>query len=111
MNAPVRRFKRVKVDFRVKLRRWEDPEDSAIVVRTFEIGEGGMSVYASESLEVGTFLALEFHLPGLTEPFKIRAAVRNRRGFRCGMEFVDLKVEQAYEIRRYLGSADFVVEI
>jgi hypothetical protein len=111
MDAPVRRFKRLKVDFRVKLRRWDDPEESAIVVRTFEIGEGGMSVYASESLEAGSTLALEFKLPGVDEPLKIRAAVRNRRGFRCGIEFLDLKVEQAYEIRRYLGSADFVVEI
>jgi hypothetical protein len=42
---------------------------------------------------------------------KVRAAVRNRRGFRCGVEFMDLTVMQAAEIRRFLGALDSVVEI
>jgi c-di-GMP-binding flagellar brake protein YcgR len=111
MNAPVRRFKRVKLDIRVKLRRWEDPEEAAIVVRTFEMSEGGMSVYASVTLDVDTDLATEFTLPGSDEVLKVRASVRNRRGFRCGVEFVNLTVMQAAEIRRFLGALDSVVEI
>jgi len=110
VRAAVRRWKRVKVDVRVKLRRWEDPEDSATVVRTFEMSEGGMSVYASETLEMGTQLMAEFSVHG-AEPLRVRAVVRNRRGFRCGVEFVDLDLRQAAEIRRYLGATEDVVEI
>ena len=110
MRAAVRRWKRVKMDVRVKLRRWEDPEDSAAVVRTFEMSEGGMSVYASETLEIGTQLMAEFSVHG-TEPLRVRAVVRNRRGFRCGVEFVDLDLRQTAEIRRYLGATEDVVEI
>ena len=90
MDAPKRRWKRFKVDIRVRMRRWEEPEETASVVRTYELSEGGMSVYASETLEVGTVLQVEVALPGAAKPLRLRAVVRNRRGFRCGMEFVDL---------------------
>ncbi len=85
-----RRWKRFKVDIRVRIRRWEEPEDALSVVRTYEMSEGGMSVYASETLEIGTFLQVVFSLPAAAKPLRLRAVVRNRRGFRCGMEFVDL---------------------
>jgi len=111
VRAAVRRWKRIKVDVRVKLRRWDEPEENATIVRTFEMGEGGMSVYASELLEIGTELMAEFSIQAGGPPLQVRAVVRNRRGFRCGVEFVDLDLRQAAEIRRYLGAAEDVVEI
>ena len=111
VDAPKRRWKRVKVDIRVRLRRWEEPEETASVVRTYELSEGGMSVYASETLEVGTALQVEVTLPGAPKALRLRAAVRNRRGFRCGMEFVDLPAEARSEILRYLAAAEGVVDI
>ena len=41
----------------------------------------------------------------------IRAVVRNRRGFRCGMQFVDLSVADRHEIARYLSALADVIEI
>ncbi len=111
VNAPVRRWKRVRVDVRVKLRRWEEPEEAAVVVRTFELSEGGMSVYASETLEIGTFLLAEFSVPSAEHDLRVRAVVRNRRGFRCGLEFVGLPEAVKAEILRYLGAIQGVVEI
>jgi c-di-GMP-binding flagellar brake protein YcgR len=111
VDAPRRRWKRVKVDIRVRLRRWQEPEETAAVVRTYELSEGGMSVYASETLEVGTALQVELTLSGAPKPLRVRTVVRNRRGFRCGMEFVDLPAADRSEILRYLAAAEGVVDI
>jgi c-di-GMP-binding flagellar brake protein YcgR len=96
---------------RVKLLRTEEPEDEAFVVRTFELSEGGMSVYAGETLELGTPLFVYLALSQAAEPMKIRAVVRNRRGFRCGVEFVELAAAERQEIVRYLNALADVIEI
>ena len=111
MDAPRRRWKRVKVDIRVRIRRWEEPEEDAAIVRTYELSEGGMSVYASETLVIGTVMLVELTLPTLEKGLRIRAVVRNRRGFRCGMEFMDLAATAKSEIVRYLAEAEGVVDI
>jgi c-di-GMP-binding flagellar brake protein YcgR len=103
-SAAERRFKREKVDIRVRLRRWEEKEDAATVMRTFELSEGGMSVYAPDKLDVGTFVLLAFSLPPEDKALRIRAVVRNRRGFRCGLQFIDLPDADRLEIAGYLGS-------
>jgi c-di-GMP-binding flagellar brake protein YcgR len=111
VNAPVRKWKRFKVDIRVRLRRWDEPEEAVTVVRSYELSEGGMSVYASESLEVGTAMQVAFSLPGTERGLRIRAVIKNRRGFRCGMEFVELDAGARDAILRYLGSLVDVIEI
>jgi c-di-GMP-binding flagellar brake protein YcgR len=111
VDTAKRKWKRFKVDIRVHIRRWGEPEENAAVVRTYELSEGGMSVYASETLEIGTFMLAEFSLPPSPGGLKIRAVVRNRRGFRCGLEFVDLPAAERTELLRYLGSLADVIEI
>ena len=103
-SSAERRFKREKVDIRVRLRRWEEKDDAATSMRTFELSEGGMSVYAPEPLEVGTCVMVAFSLPPEQNVLRARAMVRNRHGFRCGLEFVDLPAAARLEIARYLGS-------
>jgi c-di-GMP-binding flagellar brake protein YcgR len=111
MESPKRKWKRCKVDMRIRLRLWETPDNAASVVRTFELSEGGMSIYASETLEAGTRLIVEFSLPQGEGVLKINAVVRNRRGFRCGLEFVDIAEYQQTEIARYLTGLADVIEI
>jgi c-di-GMP-binding flagellar brake protein YcgR len=105
-----RRWTRLKVDIRVKIRRWEEPEDAMSVVRTYELSEGGMSIYASETLEIGTFLQVVFSLPAVASPLRLRAVVRNRRGFRCGLEFVDPPATERHELTRYLGATEGLIQ-
>lgn len=104
MSATQRRWKRLKVDIRVKLRRWEEKESAASVMRSGELSQGGMSVYAPDGLEVGTYVMVAFSLPPEEKTLRLRAVVRNRRGFRCGLEFVDMIDADRLEIARYLGS-------
>ena len=95
---------RVKVDVRVKL--WRDPEaeDAATVVRSYELSQGGMSVYAPEQMEIGTPLVVSFTLPPGDKALRFHAIVRNLRGFRCGLEFVKVSAAEGAELARYLGS-------
>lgn len=103
MNSPERRWKRFKVDIRVRLRRWEEAEDTASVVRSHEMSEGGMSVYSPDELEIGTYVVITFSWSPEEKGLRIRAVVRYRRGFRCGLEFVDLTAAERLEIAHYLG--------
>jgi len=103
-SAAERKYKREKVDIRVRLRRWEEKDDAATSMRSFELSEGGMSVYAPEPIAVGTCVMVAFSLPPEGQVLRLRAMVRNRHGFRCGLEFVDLPAAVRSEIVRYLGS-------
>ena len=64
MNAPKRQFQRFKMDVRVKIRLWEDPDNAITVVRSHVMSERGMSVYTPLSLDIGTYVLVEFLLPG-----------------------------------------------
>jgi c-di-GMP-binding flagellar brake protein YcgR len=110
-NLPTRKHKRHKVDIRIKLRRLCDGEAGVFTVRSFELSEGGMSVYSSETLEMGLHLVAEFELPEVKAQLKVEVVVRNQRGFRCGMQYVDLSAEHRSQIVRYLDSLADVIEI
>lgn len=110
-NSATRKWKRIKVDIRVRMRRAEAAESESSVVRTYELSAGGMSVYATEALKLGTMVKAELSLPAVAERFDITAVVRNRRGFRLGMEFVELPENVKVEIERYLAAEAGVVVI
>ncbi|MDR3763349.1 MAG: PilZ domain-containing protein [Acidobacteriota bacterium] len=109
MTSPTRKFRRTKVDVRVRL-HFPERESESAVVRTYEMSEGGLSVYTTEALTVGTALEVEFSLPGV-KPFRTPAVVRNVRGFRCGLQLTDPSKEQRAAILHYLASVADVIEI
>lgn len=102
LRAPVRKWQRFKIDVRVKIRGWEEPDNAAVVVRSHVMSEGGIAVYAPESLDIGAHVMVAFSLPGHSKELRLQALVRNRRGFRCGMEFVDIATTERLLIKRYL---------
>ena len=101
MNAPIRKWQRFEIDVRGKVRRSEET-DSTVVLRTYVMSEGGMGVYAPGSLEIGTHVLVEFSLPGTSRELRLPALIRNRCGFRCGMEFTGLAASDRSLIRSYL---------
>ena len=88
------------------------PEGSehGAVVRTFEMSEGGMSLYVSETLPVGERVQVELSLPG-SKAFRVAGVVRNVRGFRCGLELIDVSKTHRAAIARYLTTVADVIEI
>jgi len=111
MDAAKRKWKRVKVDIRVRIRRWDEPEAAPAVVRTYELSRGGTSVYASETLQVGTLVWIDLSSAVGTGESGIKAVVKNRRGFRLGMEFVDLSESDGVAIENCLAAVEGLVEI
>jgi hypothetical protein len=69
-----------------------------------------MSLYVPDSLAVGSTVELSFVLPPEDTPLGLRAAVRNRRGFRYGLEFDNIPPSELFAIKRYLGTVEAAAE-
>jgi hypothetical protein len=82
-----RRAVRYKLD--VPLRVILHEEDKTLIRegRGTELGEFGMCVLVGMELKVGGEVEIEFTLPYSSEPIRVSAAVRNRKGYRYGCEF------------------------
>jgi hypothetical protein len=86
-----RRWPRYKVDLRLKVTL---PQKPGAAGRNFTFGqgsdvsEGGMAAYIPSELNVGEVVGIEFVLPYSKETISLRAEVRNRNGFRYGLEYV-----------------------
>lgn len=61
---------------------------SVVSGRGNELSEGGMSLTAGVELRLGDETEIEFAPPHSGAPIRIRGVVRNRSGYRYGMEFV-----------------------
>ena len=68
--------------------------------RGHDFGLGGMALYVALDLALGDKIRLDFVLPYSRAPLSLDAVVRNRQGFRYGVEFVQLSPETEQELRR-----------
>lgn len=71
--------------------------------RAHDLSGTGMSIYAPAEFALGETLRIEFTLPNSRMKLEIAAAVKNRIGFRYGLEFQKLEAEQMAEIVRVTG--------
>jgi hypothetical protein len=102
MSSSSRRWNRVRFDGRVHMR--SSAQDAEIAVRSYELSEGGMSLFVLDTLEIGSGAHLRFTLPGGGAELQLAAVVRNQRGFRCGLEFTALGDPERERLRQYLQS-------
>lgn len=63
-----------------------------------ELNEGGMAVTAGVELKVGREVAVEFTPPFTGLPIRVRGIVRNRTGYRYGLEFVTANAEETEQV-------------
>ena len=63
-----------------------------------ELNEGGMAVTAGVELKVGREVAVEFTPPFTGLPIRVRGIVRNRAGYRYGVEFVMANQEETEQV-------------
>lgn len=68
--------------------------------RTKDIAEGGMGATIPGEISVGEMVEIELHLPEISEPLKVRAEVKYRRGFQYGFQFFNATNQQRDMIRR-----------
>jgi PilZ domain-containing protein len=99
-----RRWPRYRLD--VPLRVIVHGPGKTTVGRGNELNEGGMALTAGVELKLGDQTEIEFTPPYAGLPIRIRGVVRNRNGYRYGMEFVaenDREEEEVLRWRTMLG--------
>ncbi|HVP42441.1 MAG TPA: PilZ domain-containing protein [Terriglobales bacterium] len=96
----LRRNPRYHVDVRLKLVVTKDGKSIMIHGRGNDISETGMALFVAHVLEVGQRLEVEFTLPYSRQPLRVGITVRNKNGYRYGVEFMSLSVPQREEILR-----------
>jgi c-di-GMP-binding flagellar brake protein YcgR len=98
-----RRWPRFNFDVPVVLHKFDGKQESELISRSYELSQGGMALSVSEStIEIGSPVVVSFSLPTETHPIRMNAIVRNQRGARCGLEFVNVADNEHDELLRFL---------
>ncbi|MBZ5648652.1 MAG: PilZ domain-containing protein [Acidobacteriia bacterium] len=96
----MRRSPRYTVDVRLRLIVHKSGKNTIVHGRGNDISESGMALFVAHDLEVGDRLEVEFTLPYSRQPLRAGATIRNRNGYRYGVEFLTLSIPQREEILR-----------
>jgi len=83
-----RRYRRYKLDVPVRIIVHTDLKTRIIDGRGNELNMGGLAVQAGLELELGDTCEVEFTPAYTHQPLRARATVRNRDGYRYGLEFL-----------------------
>jgi hypothetical protein len=85
--ATQRRWPRYKMD--VPVRVIKGLTNVTIVQgRGSELNNGGLAIFAGTELSIGDQVMVEFTPPYTGQPIRVRCFVRNRAGYRYGVEFI-----------------------
>lgn len=95
--SKTRRWGRYKVEIRVKVVL---ANRGAVYGQGSDISEGGMALFIPTELEVGQTIQAELTLPYCREKVSLRGVIRNRDGFRYGLEFSVLTDHEKVLIQR-----------
>jgi c-di-GMP-binding flagellar brake protein YcgR len=93
----IRRYGRISADISARIFR---EGFSPSLARAHDISCGGLSLYAPVELKEGDVVKVAFELPHSRMQFGVSAVVKNRNGFRYGVEFTNLAPEEFAEITR-----------
>jgi hypothetical protein len=83
-----RRYRRYRLDVPVRVIVQTEEKTRIIDGRGNELNEGGLAVNAGVELEIGDTIEVEFTPAYTGQPLRARAAVKNRVGYRYGLEFL-----------------------
>jgi hypothetical protein len=101
-----RRGDRQKVDFRIRILFSRDGVQGSVHGRGSDLSEGGMAVYAAAEVNEGMHVNVEFALPYSRRVLWVEAIVRNKQGYRYGLEFLTLSSSQREEIKKLCQTAN-----
>ncbi len=103
-----RRAERQKVDFRIQLVYYKDGTRQSVHGRGSDASEGGMAVYAAAEVEEGQHVSVEFTIPYSRKELIIEAVVRNKQGYRYGLEFLALSSTQRGDLKKLCQTASIM---
>jgi len=100
-KSSTRRYARYRTEVPVIVKMLGKDGYTRIHGRCFEIAEAGMGAVITSELLAGEMVTLEFSIPGVAEPFVMRAVVRHRMGFLHGFEFIGALSGQSEMIQEF----------
>jgi hypothetical protein len=71
--------------------------------RSHDVSCKGMSIYFATELEVGAPIRIKFTLPNSRVALDLKAVIKNRVGFRYGVQFSETTAAELDEIARVTG--------
>ncbi len=93
-EIPGRRWYRYPVDLSLRVQVPTSTGLEYMLAHGRDVSQGGMAVYVPVELNIGDTVLLELIFPGLPEPVTLSASLKNRTGFKYGVEFVSPTAEQ-----------------
>ncbi len=105
--ARARRYARYKLDIPVRVIVTKEDTVKLVHGRGNELNEGGLTVFAGIELSVGEEISVEYTPAYSGAPIRARAVVRDRRGYKYGVELLletNDDLENAGRIRAILQS-------
>ncbi len=103
-----RRGDRQKVDLRIQVLYVKDGSPESVYGRGSDLSEGGLAVYAAADVHEGQHVKVEFTLPYTRRQLLIEAVVRNKQGYRYGLEFLTLSSSQREDIKKLCQTASIM---
>jgi hypothetical protein len=110
MYEALRRWPRYKLEVPLRIIAQKSGKTAIVQGRGNELNQGGMAIFAGVELTPGEEVAVEFTPPYSGQPIRVRAVVRNRKGYSYGVEFLTQtiddhqNVDQIGTVLRGLGS-------
>lgn len=110
MYEALRRWPRYKLEVPLRIVAQKNGKTAIVQGRGNELNEGGMAIFAGIELTPEEEIAVEFTPPYSGQPIRVRAIVRNRKGYSYGVEFLTRtiddhqNVDQIRTVLRGLGS-------
>ena len=101
-NAGTRRWTRYAVSLSLRVRVPTASGQEFMLAHGRDISQGGMAVYVPVELEIGEAILLELIFPTLQDPLRLSATVKNRFGFKYGVELINPAPEQQQTILIHL---------
>ncbi len=95
-----RQWPRFKVDFGIKIIAGNAGTKTSVQGRAHDLSEGGLGFYAVVELQEGQLVQLEFTPPFCRRNIEIQAIVRDKDGYRYGLEFRKLTQHAAEDLSR-----------
>jgi c-di-GMP-binding flagellar brake protein YcgR len=99
-DAARRRWRRFRLDMPLRLIIHRE-KTSIISSRGSDISEGGLLIFAGVELKEGEEIFVEFTPPYSGEPIRVRGIVRNRQGYKYGVEFLWNSPEEEEQTVRF----------
>ena|ERR1700740_326401 len=87
-DAHIRRWKRYQLDVPLRVIVHGPTKTRLLDGRGNELSEGGMALTAGVELKAGDEVEIEFTPPYSGSPIRVKGSVRNRTGYRYGIEFL-----------------------